>query len=271
MNKIIFVSTLAICLVAFKIQAPTVFVYTQNNCPDCVQAITAFKKANIAFTERNLTLKPAFRKPLYEKLQNRKRSLKTLVFPVIETPDDIYTSGIEYLNTIVAELTEETEITEEVETPDNQTVASADTEPENMKGMVARHNYWRSQLKVGGLVWSDKLAAVAQDWANTLAKKSRTLEHRPNNKYGENIYWSSGMNSTPNNVVDSWADERKDFDFVTQTCRGGWYPCGHYTQVIWENTTEVGCAVAKRGSEEYWVCNYNPPGNYTGQKPYKKK
>jgi pathogenesis-related protein 1 len=144
-------------------------------------------------------------------------------------------------------------------------------EPENMKGMVARHNYWRSKVKVKPLVWSEELAAFAQKWADELARKGCEMEHRPatgewGTRYGENIYWSSGMSNEATAVVDSWASEVKFFNPRNGKCSGG--VCGHYTQIVWSATTQVGCGMAKCGNEEIWVCNYDPPGNYKNQKPY---
>ena len=144
-------------------------------------------------------------------------------------------------------------------------------EPTNMKGMVARHNYWRQKVDVPPLVWSDEVAKTAQRWANELAKRGCEMEHSQGkgefaNGYGENLYWSDGMANTPDKIVDSWASEIEFFNEGTGKCKGG--VCGHYTQVVWKKTTAVGCAMAKCGSQEIWVCNYNPPGNYVGQKPY---
>ncbi len=47
----------------------------------------------------------------------------------------------------------------------------------------------------------------------------------------------------------------------------------HFTQVIWQSTTEVGCAVAhcdgifgrEQGPATLYVCLYNPPGNVVGE------
>ena len=43
---------------------------------------------------------------------------------------------------------------------------------------------------------------------------------------------------------------------------------GHYTQMVWKGTTEVGCATASGTELTYLVCRYSPPGNIVGQKPY---
>ena len=40
-------------------------------------------------------------------------------------------------------------------------------------------------------------------------------------------------------------------------------------KIVWSNTTEVGCGMALcSDNSQFWVCNYTPPGNYRGQKPY---
>lgn len=67
--------------------------------------------------------------------------------------------------------------------------------------------------------------------------------------------------------MDSWGSEKADYDYDTNTCKID-KVCGHYTQVIWEKTTEVACGKTACGNEHVWVCNYNPPGNYAVQKPY---
>ena len=41
----------------------------------------------------------------------------------------------------------------------------------------------------------------------------------------------------------------------------------HYTQVVWRNTTEVGGGLARGGSNNILVCQYNPAGNVIGQPP----
>jgi len=41
---------------------------------------------------------------------------------------------------------------------------------------------------------------------------------------------------------------------------------GHFTQMIWRNSTELGMGMASdRSGKIIIVGNYNPPGNYTGQ------
>jgi pathogenesis-related protein 1 len=65
--------------------------------------------------------------------------------------------------------------------------------------------------------------------------------------------------------VDGWASEAAQYDYKTNRCTG---TCGHYTQLVWRDTKEVGCAVARSANREVWACDYAPPGNYIGMRPY---
>jgi uncharacterized protein YkwD len=132
------------------------------------------------------------------------------------------------------------------------------------RAMVDAHNAARVNLRLGSLEWSDKLAARAQDWANTLLARQQ-FSHRPNSPYGENLFEITGGTATPTQVVNAWVSEARYYDYKSNTCRD---VCGHYTQVVWRNTKEVGCAVARGGGREVWVCNYDPPGNFIGERPY---
>lgn len=142
--------------------------------------------------------------------------------------------------------------------------------PAEYQDILDRQNYWRSQLGIAPLVWSEEVAAYAKEWADHLADVGCEFEHRTNGIYGENLYMAMGGNPTGTEVADSWASERKDFDY--DTWGDNWKSVGHYTQMIWENTTKVGCAMVKCSNGNIiWVCNYDPAGNYTDQHPYKKK
>jgi len=141
-------------------------------------------------------------------------------------------------------------------------------EPTEFAGTIEAHNVWRQQVGVPNLTWSSEAATMAQGWANKLKERDCALEHNPDNDdFGENVYWSSGMSPTPKDVVDAWGNEKSDYNYATNSCDSG-KMCGHYTQIVWRDTTEVGCGKAICGSEQVWVCNYNPPGNWIGEKPY---
>ena len=43
---------------------------------------------------------------------------------------------------------------------------------------------------------------------------------------------------------------------------------GHYTQMVWKDTTKIGCGEASNTDVTYLVCRYTPPGNYPGDTAY---
>ena len=141
-----------------------------------------------------------------------------------------------------------------------------------MEGMLDAHNIYRSELGINKLEWSDELAANALIWAKVLKRKcSNNLKHSPkkySKGYGENLALYYDTISKASDVVDYWATEKECFDFKTKKCINNNFNCGHYTQIIWRNTTEVGCAVVQCEDKQIWVCQYNPPGNYIGKETY---
>jgi uncharacterized protein YkwD len=132
------------------------------------------------------------------------------------------------------------------------------------RDLLAAHNAVRARVNVPPLVWSDRLADMAQGWANRLLA-SKGLAHRPASSYGENLFEIVGARSSPVQVVYTWDSESQDYDHASNTCRK---VCGHYTQVVWASTKQVGCGVARDSRREVWVCNYDPPGNWVGKRPY---
>ena len=137
---------------------------------------------------------------------------------------------------------------------------------EEQTQIIDAHNKWRAQVKVDDLQWSDELATEAQKWADYLAKKGCKMKHS-STKNGENIYWSN-YESTPEEVVDDWASEKKFYN-GGKVKSSKILKYGHYTQLVWHNTKYVGCGRAKcKNGEEIWVCTYSPSGNYLGEKAY---
>jgi pathogenesis-related protein 1 len=129
--------------------------------------------------------------------------------------------------------------------------------------MLKAHNGVRAKAGLSPLQWSDELAAYSQKWANQLIAKNKTA-HNSRSVYGENIL-ATGLGSTPSSVVAEWASEAVDYSYSNNSCKGD---CGHYTQLVWRNTQKVGCAMAGDSRREIWVCSYDPPGNYRGERPY---
>ncbi len=156
---------------------------------------------------------------------------------------------------------------------------AGDFDPE---AFIVVHNKWRAKAGIKEkLRYSATLAVSAQAWADNLMQTNHCqMRHsKPDGKYGENLYWGSAMNwsdgrkelqnISPEQVVDSWGGEKADYDYASNSCTPG-KMCGHYTQIVWHTTTSVGCAkaVCEDIQTQVWVCQYQPAGNWVGNKPY---
>lgn len=146
------------------------------------------------------------------------------------------------------------------------------------KSMLEEHNTLRAAVGVPKLRWSDALARQATAWAAKLKKSGCAMQHS-RGTLGENLYWASARKTggksipqpiTEKEVIASWATEKSWYSRAADTCEAPpGKTCGHYTQIVWEATREVGCAKAIcNDSSQIWVCNYAPAGNVLGQRPY---
>ena len=147
-----------------------------------------------------------------------------------------------------------------------------------MKGMTETHNRIRARLGLPSLHWSESLAAIARKRAVNLAENNNCTMQHTKSKLGENLFWASAVKwsdgkreaqkITAQHVAEAWAAEAADYDYKTNSCRPG-AMCGHYTQMVWKDSRELGCGMAVcPGKAQIWVCVYSPPGNYIGQRPY---
>ena len=127
--------------------------------------------------------------------------------------------------------------------------------------LLAAHNRVRAKHCADPLTWSLKLADVAQKWANHLRDTGCTFGHS-GGSYGENLAAGTIGVLDPEATVAMWYDEIKLYTFPN----GGFsMKTGHFTQVVWRGTTQVGCGHSQCKGNDIWVCNYDPPGNWEGQ------
>ncbi|MFW9262674.1 CAP family protein [Nostoc sp. CALU 546] len=143
---------------------------------------------------------------------------------------------------------------------------------------VSKHNAYRATHKSPNITISDSLNSSAQAWAEKIAS-SGEFEHSTNRtNVGENIYASYSTQSTVdpttlgNTAVKEWYDEIKDYNYANP---GFSSETGHFTQVVWKGSTQLGCGAAQgtatiEGTNYnafYVVCQYAPAGNVPGQFP----
>ncbi len=132
------------------------------------------------------------------------------------------------------------------------------------------HSRARARVGLPPLAWNDDLAAAARNHAATLARVGalRHAERQSGEPQGENLWAGTRGAYAYREMVAAWAEEAADFINAPAprfSRTGQWQDVGHYAQIIWRDTREVGCAVASDPREDYLVCRYRPAGNVIGK------
>lgn len=149
--------------------------------------------------------------------------------------------------------------------------AAAQSRFEN--ALLGAHSDARADAGVRPLRWSAALADDARAWAELLSRRG-VLAHAPRRPgspvHGENLWAGTSGAHDAEDMVRAWLRERRLFHngmFPAISTTGSWRDAGHYSQIIWHDTTDVGCGIAEGEHWEFLVCRYSPAGNVYSRKP----
>ena len=124
---------------------------------------------------------------------------------------------------------------------------------------IKRHNILRACHNAQPLMFNCEIMKISQDYAET--KPNGHSGTRLNGQWmGENLYWSWGKDLTGDYPVDKWYSEIKDYNFETGNSNGG--TTGHFTQVVWKDSKELGIGYYCENKACTVVGNYFPGGNF---------
>jgi hypothetical protein len=90
---------------------------------------------------------------------------------------------------------------------------------------------------------------------------------------GENLYAYFGTNASPNfnDAANAWCNEIANYH-GENIGDGDFGSYGHYTQVVWPTTREVGMAIAQGANGWFYVCGrYREAGNMVGESAWGPK
>ena len=125
------------------------------------------------------------------------------------------------------------------------------------KEALETHNKFRAAHQAPALSWSSALARDAEAWAKQIAREGR-LRHDDTSD-GENVFMVFGREIDGSDAVNSWYSEVKNYDFSKS---GYQTNTGHFTQVVWKGSRELGIGKAKSVDGKVFVVGrYRPAGN----------
>ena len=135
------------------------------------------------------------------------------------------------------------------------------------------HNAERASLNLPPLAWNCRLAQEAAKWAEALSQQGK-LQHASaeiRKGSGENLWMGTAGHWSVDRMVGMFIDERQHYrhgPFPDVSRTGNWSDVGHYSQIIWRDTRELGCALVQGREQEVLVCRYFPAGNVMGRTAY---
>ncbi|KAI1756852.1 CAP domain-containing protein [Xylaria castorea] len=120
-------------------------------------------------------------------------------------------------------------------------------------------NFYRGEHNASAVAWNSTLSSFATDYLNGDEVGADCKFAHSGGPYGENLALGY-PNATAS--IEAWGDERAKYDFGKP---GFTEQTGHFTQLVWKNTTDVGCGRRLCGERGwYLVCEYWPRGNVVG-------
>ncbi|KAL2845172.1 CAP domain-containing protein [Aspergillus pseudodeflectus] len=161
-------------------------------------------------------------------------------------------------------------------TTSEATQAPAPTTNTYQGNVLYSHNVHRANHSSTDLTWSSDLEASAQALAASCVYQHDTSIN--GGGYGQNIGY--GVSSDEVAVMISnlmYNDEAPYFENLYGQASPDmslFEKWGHFSQIVWKGTTQVGCAtvvcnslgnVDSATAVPFTVCNYSPPGNYDGE------
>ncbi|XP_034152387.1 Golgi-associated plant pathogenesis-related protein 1 [Esox lucius] len=126
------------------------------------------------------------------------------------------------------------------------------------------HNAYRKKHGSSPMTLSRDFCNSARKWAEHLVAIQNVVHS--NGEIGENIFCATStppQTLTGKEAVDSWYSEVKDYN---DSNPGFDLKTGNFTQVVWEESTELGVGLGIDGGTVYVVGHYKPSGNKSVRK-----
>ncbi|KAL4337025.1 Pathogenesis-related protein [Arachis hypogaea] len=140
------------------------------------------------------------------------------------------------------------------------------------KDYLKIHNDERVEVGVKSLKWDPKLASLARKFVKKHifdCKKGFYDTTFTDKKHGRSSAYHQGSLSGVD-AVNAWLMQKTNYDYKSNTCIDGTFNCIYYAQIIWDETTFLGCAKVKcrNYGGTLVTCFYDSPCHLLDQSPF---
>merc|ERR1712227_1131541 len=133
------------------------------------------------------------------------------------------------------------------------------------------------------MFWNTELEAIAQRWSDQCTFGHDSERNKlDGTSVGQNAYWGASTQQVSeadvqagvNKATQAWYDEVTNPGFDSTHINPYQFNSGtgHYTQVVWADSEELGCGLVYYKGDQYYetlvVCNYAKAGNFLGSAMY---
>lgn len=170
------------------------------------------------------------------------------------------------------------------------------------QGIVDAHNELRRKIARGEethgsqpaasnmkkLVWNDEIAAIAQRWADQCIFDHDTNRNKEDDTWvGQNAYFKGSSTKKDKETLMTEVENEASLAWYNEVESPGFnnahinpfvfnYDAGHYTQVVWADTEEIGCGWTYYAEQvgpflaykSLTICNYAKGGNAANRPMY---
>jgi len=138
---------------------------------------------------------------------------------------------------------------------------------------LAAHNAERASLSLPPLRWNCHLEQDASEWAQALLRQGALAHADAGTRkgIGENLWMGTSGRWPLEQMIGRFIEEKQQYRhgrFPDVSVTGNGADVGHYSQIVWRDTREVGCALARDSARDVLVCRYYPAGNVQGRVPF---
>ncbi|KAG5886669.1 hypothetical protein JTB14_009487 [Gonioctena quinquepunctata] len=158
-----------------------------------------------------------------------------------------------------------------------------DSDQKFRQRVVDDHNFYRNQIAIGNdtrygngeaanmmaLSYDTELEFTALCFVNQCGRGSDTCRRTKSYTAGQNIYFDYQRKNDEYFSVKYWYDHISTTnETIIEAYASDWHD--PFTQLVWAETTRVGCARSKKENLYHMICNYGNTGNIPDAPVYVK-